>query len=89
MGTRTTIKIMQDGEVVASLYRHWDGYPAETGADLLETALQHGDGASLATALLDKRYKQADHESTPRKIYKIEATAGDIEHFYIAAYCFD
>lgn len=86
MGTRTTIKIMQDGEIVISLYRHWDGYPAETGADLLETALQHNDAANLAKNLLAKCYEKEEHETEPRHVYKIEATAGDIEHYYIVAY---
>lgn len=80
MGTRTTIKVRENNEIVASLYRHWDGYPAETGADLIEKAKEHyQDAGNFVAALLEER-----SENEPdRKIYRIEPTAGDIEHFYI------
>ena len=34
MGTRCNIKI-ETGDTMLWIYRHWDGYPAETGVDFI------------------------------------------------------
>lgn len=35
MATRSVVDFVQDGQTPARVYRHWDGYPEEAGADLL------------------------------------------------------
>lgn len=35
MATRSVVDFVSGDQVVARVYRHWDGYPDEAGADLL------------------------------------------------------
>jgi len=85
MATRANI-IIKCGDTTLHLYRHWDGYPAETGAHLLETFLDTSKslGANaFVKALLADCEDKPDPNGNPR--YRYEATSGlhgDIEHAY-------
>lgn len=76
MSTRTNIQIFNNDELIVSLYRHMDGYPAETGADLVEKAISAIYPDRLAAALLKSKYED------DRPIYQVSGIHGDIEHFY-------
>jgi hypothetical protein len=89
MSTRTTVKICNDGEVIVTLYRHMDGYLAETGADLLETIRASKYADIAVRALLDKTYEKSDYETQPRHIYSVSGTHGDIEHYYVVSFSYD
>ena len=85
MSTRSNI-IIKCGETTLHLYRHWDGYPAETGAHLLETFLDTSKslGANaFVRALLADCEDEPGPNGNPR--YRYEVTSGlhgDIEHAY-------
>lgn len=88
MGTRTNVIIIGKGFQIV-LYRHWDGYPGVTGADLVRVidgcksfatpAARQGYGAAaVVRSLLDM--KEADGV---RSMFEItDALHGDIEHVY-------
>lgn len=88
MGTRCNVIIIGKGFQIV-LYRHWDGYPAETGADLIRAvdgcksfavpAAREGYGAAaVVRSLLD--LKEPDGV---RSVFEItDALHGDIEHVY-------
>jgi len=85
MSTRSNI-VIKCGETTLHLYRHWDGYPAETGAHLLETFL---DTSKSLGANAFVRALLADCEDNPdpngNSRYHYEVTSGlhgDIEHAY-------
>ena len=83
MGTRCNVIIIGKGFQIV-LYRHWDGYPAETGAALLSAlearnAAEAADGFGAA-ALVRHLLSQAEGG---RKDFEItDALHGDIEHVY-------
>lgn len=94
MSTRTNI-IIKGGKFSVILYRHYDGYPAETGAHLLETlracgltgdlSRRHPDdcAASFVNRLL--RTHCADSFGSGGVRFEYEVTTelhGDIEHLY-------
>jgi hypothetical protein len=54
MATRANI-ILRYGASEVYLYRHWDGYPSETGADILKKATEAGSLNGLLEALLSER----------------------------------
>ncbi len=94
MSTRTNI-IITVGDTRVFLYRHCDGYPAETGADLYEkvsaaygTAEKHYADAALADrlvrALLSEYYDPPTYAPEQHKpVYEItNGLHGDIEHVY-------
>lgn len=83
MGTRCNVIVIGKGFQVV-LYRHWDGYPAETGAALLSSlearnAAEAADGFGAA-ALVRHLLSQGEDG---RKDFEItDALHGDIEHVY-------
>jgi hypothetical protein len=94
VSTRTKI-IVKGGKFSLILYRHYDGYPAETGAHLLETpkacgmtgdlSRRHPDdcAASFVNRLL--RTHCADSFGNGGVRFEYEVTTeihGDIEHLY-------
>jgi len=83
MSTRTNIKLTH-GETVVVLYRHHDGYPAETGADLVTRLRLAGQSVNaFLQGLLDARYDKASYEDEARRIYEItSAVHGDIDWAY-------
>lgn len=93
MSTRTNIIILA-GDSRIYLYRHCDGYLAETGADLYEKARdaagtpeRHpsptGAADKFLRALLAERYEQQSYEKEPRTVYELTSGLhGDIEHCY-------
>ena len=70
MGTRCNIKI-KTGDTTLWIYRHWDGYPAETGVDLA-TKLVH---VKNANEFIAKLLKDGAYEVTTEQ-------HGDIEYLY-------
>jgi hypothetical protein len=93
MSTRCNI-VMQIGQSKIYLYRHCDGYLAETGADILVmlreswgTADAHRSPEGAANAFLRSimaaHYEQQSYEKKPRPIYELtNGLHGDIEHAY-------
>lgn len=93
MSTRTNI-VVTIGESRVYLYRHHDGYLAETGADLvvkLQAAIGTADahrspeGAADAflAAIFAEKYEQQSYEKAPRRVYELTSDLhGDIEHAY-------
>jgi len=98
MGTRCNVSVRLSNESTIIFYRHWDGYPAVTGADIARTALKvlrdkptnysrMGGGAALACALMAKRRggdKTYDggHNWKKPQYELTEAEHGDIEYHY-------
>ena len=70
MGTRCNIKI-ETGDTTLWIYRHWDGYPAETGVDLA-TKLVH---VKNANEFITKLINDDAYEVTTEQ-------HGDIEYLY-------
>ena len=70
MGTRCNIKI-ETGNTTLWIYRHWDGYPAETGVDLA-TKLVH---VKNANEFITKLINDDAYEVTTEQ-------HGDIEYLY-------
>ena len=93
MSTRCNI-IVKSGKSTVYLYRHSDGYPAETGADLLakvQTAYGPPDahrsieGAAdhFVRAIFAEHYEQQSYETSPKAVYELTTDLhGDIEHCY-------
>ena len=94
MATRSNI-IIRGGQFKCYLYRHYDGYPAETGAHLLETmnaARLLGQNnnrpddraVSLVNRLLRSTADDPGYDGKPSYHYEItDEIHGDIEHLYI------
>lgn len=90
MGTRCNIKVIF-GSTKVMLYRHWDGYPAETGADLAKRLMALP--ASLASPtiflreLLDATYEKQSYESAARQMYEVtDEVHGDIDWAYVVKF---
>lgn len=83
MSTRANI-VLESGESRVYLYRHCDGYPAETGADLVRLLAATGGSASgFLQSLLDQRYEKQSYESAAKRIYELTSEVhGDIEYLY-------
>ena len=70
MGTRCNIKI-ESGDTTLWIYRHWDGYPAETGVDLARKLVNvKSAGEFVAKLLKDDAYEVTTSQH------------GDIEYLY-------
>lgn len=87
MGTRCNLYITDTKGNRLWLYRHWDGYPSETGVDIAQTLKKIKPGwrsfSELANALLDKRYEKQGYDIKARPIYEVtDAEHGDIEWRY-------
>lgn len=70
MGTRCNIKI-KTGDTTLWIYRHWDGYPAETGVDLARKLVN----VKTADEFIAKLLKDDAYEVTTDQ-------HGDIEYLY-------
>ena len=91
MATRCNIKIT-DEKNTYYLYRHWDGYPAETGAHVLEIAQEINQPAwnyswcSKALQAVNRFFGKIHGDTIDnsyRSYYELtERPHGDIEHFY-------
>lgn len=93
MSTRCNI-LVSLGESRVFIYRHCDGYLAETGADILAKlmaaigkpdARRSPSGAAnlFLRSLLEERYEKASYESEPRAVYELTSDwHGDIECAY-------
>ena len=78
MSTRCNILIRYDRSHLW-LYRHWDGYMAETGADLATRAIAcNGSPAEFLRSIIAAKY-----EGENRPMYCATSTRqGDIEWLY-------
>ena len=75
MGTRCNIKI-ETGDTTLWIYRHWDGYPAETGNDLARKLVNVKSADEFITKLInDDAYEVTTDQH------------GDIEYLYIIILC--
>jgi hypothetical protein len=87
MGTRCNIKLVgQYGQNTMYLYRHWDGYFAETGAHIAEKLMGLCEDwlnpIDFANALMSKCYEATSYQPA-RPMYELTKGAhGDIEYFY-------
>jgi hypothetical protein len=87
MGTRCNIKLVgQYGQNTMYLYRHWDGYYAETGAHIAEKLMGLCEDwlnpIDFANALMSKCYEATSYQPA-RPMYELtQAAHGDIEYFY-------
>ena len=90
MATRCNV-ILKDSKNDSKvyLYRHWDGYPGETGADLIKHLVpaldakngQRGFRAMLTSLVNAKRGGEGRDHDQPQ--YEVtDAIHGDIEHLY-------
>jgi hypothetical protein len=81
MATRCNVKIVDSKGQTQWLYRHWDGYPQETGNNLMQIIGTVGPTASpktLTEAILGEKYKEDG-----RPIYETTTGQhGDIEWLY-------
>ena len=77
MSTRANITI-NNGESKIILYRHYDGYPTDTGIDIANRIKRSKDTSGLVSDFLD-----ATFDSNGRKVYEITTEIhGDIEYDY-------
>lgn len=86
MATRCNIKIT-DGRDVYYLYRHWDGYLAETGAHVLEVAevAENIKDFNRGIWAVNKffRYMREGYDGEQKSHYELtDNVHGDIERFY-------
>lgn len=84
MSTRANVVVVH-GETVVFLYRHWDGYPSDCGADLGAKLLacDRSAGEFLRSILVDKR-EQDSYGGSPGSVYELTTEIhGDIEWLYV------
>jgi len=98
MTTRCTVKITNAAGADLYLYRHTDGYPAVTGADVYRAVvlalhardLRSSDPAIPAINHLLTRISPANHHRAAVPLYEpIDSPPGDIEHYYHIDCCVD
>ena len=93
MGTRCNV-IVKHGDTKINLYRHWDGYYAETGYDLI-TRLGHCMGAGrfdgsrgfhfnkFATNLINAKREPYRYDPADKEQYELtNGIHGDVEFIY-------
>jgi hypothetical protein len=81
MGTRANI-VIEYGKTRIFLYRHWDGYLASAGADLVEAVNKRQSATELLGALLAEKFDGED-----KAVYEITSGIhGDIEYLYRVKY---
>ena len=83
MSTRCNI-VIKSGQSTVYMYRHCDGYLAETGADLLaKIEAANGVADKFLRSLFSEYYEQQSYEKQPRRVYELTTELhGDIEHCY-------
>jgi|SRR5215472_5212864 len=86
MSTRTNI-VVQYGTTNIFIYRHYDGYPGETGGDLVEKLRAHPKVEDFVAALLTERYEKQYYETEPKRTYELTTDLhGDIEWLYVVRF---
>ena len=93
MATRCNIRVTDGGRKLSWLYRHWDGYPACTGADLAQTlkrllakSAEELKPETFVNELLGYRYADEPHRQDAA-IYEItDDLHGDIQWLYTVAF---
>lgn len=83
MATRSVTTIHNTHGATVALYRHHDGYPAETGGALLEALRAALSPEQVVGRLLSLIYNDAP--GGPRTVYELTTSAdhwGDLEHTY-------
>lgn len=83
MGTRTNI-IVKHGSTKIYFYRHYDGYPAATGADLVEKLrdCETDIVGNFVAKLLAERYESTSYKQA-QPVYELTTEVhGDIEYVY-------
>jgi hypothetical protein len=89
LSTRTNI-IIEYGDSRVYLYRHHDGYLAETGADLArKLAATNGYlGANrFVRSLIEEAYEKQSYETEAKRIYEVTSEVhGDIEYLYVVRF---
>lgn len=80
MGTRCNI-LLKNGATKVWLYRHWDGYPSCTGADLARH-IQKADG-NAGTLLKNLLTQERDNEPGRVEYELTNDVHGDIEWLYV------
>lgn len=81
MGTRTNI-IVEYGATKTFIYRHWDGYPAVTGFDLIKHYRETNGAGEFVSALLGAK---RENEDLPQYEMTTEVH-GDIEFLYVVKF---
>jgi len=89
MGTRCNVVVKLSPESQVILYRHWDGYPAVTGADLvtiarrtIETADPYSLGTHLLKALIAETRGGEGRDADKPQYELTDSIHGDVEHVY-------
>ena len=81
MSTRANITI-KNGESKIILYRHYDGYPTNTGIDILNRIKRSKTTSDLVSDFLTAT-NWSGFENPPKKLYEITTEIhGDIEYDY-------
>jgi hypothetical protein len=83
MATRSNILVMY-GSTKLYVYRHWDGYPAENGADIYAALVAaEGNPTKFVSELLGKTESEARLDGAKRPHYEVTTDIhGDIEWLY-------
>tara|TARA_Y100001937_G_C7079560_1_gene312248 strand:+ start:322 stop:792 length:471 start_codon:yes stop_codon:yes gene_type:complete len=88
MGTRCNV-VINYGQTKINLYRHWDGYYAETGYDLAMRLFHsfNGAGNTSAERFFDNVYNAQRepniHDKPGKRQYELTTEKhGDIEYYY-------
>ena len=89
MATRCNVIVRLSADSTVILYRHWDGYPAVTGADLVtiarktfETCDVYSMGTALVRALLETKRGGYGRDKDQPQYELTDSIHGDVEHVY-------
>jgi hypothetical protein len=86
MATRTNI-VIELGSSRLYLYRHWDGYPAETGGDLVNKLSASGRNPTKFLASLMAEMDEATSYRAASHVYEVTSDLhGDIEWIYVVKF---
>jgi hypothetical protein len=86
MSTRANI-VVSMGDSRVFLYRHCDGYLAETGADLLAKLRAAESATDFLRAVCSEMYEKQSYERAARPVYEFtNMLHGDIEHVYYISF---
>lgn len=82
MSTRSNV-LVKYGENRIYFYRHYDGYLAVTGADLLRKMQEATSGEALIENLISQKRGGSGHDKDQKQYEITNMAHGDIEFFYI------
>jgi len=83
MSTRSNI-VIENGSSRIYIYRHWDGYLAEAGADILAKLKASSSPSRFLELLLAERYEKQSYETEAKRVYELTTEVhGDIEYLYV------